>query len=359
MIKRIAFIAAAAVLVPAALFADFSYEQTTKMTGGLMQKMAFLSKQLREPIRSTVAVKGDRMATLSPLAGHIIDLESETITEINFQKKTYSVITFAQMAEALKQMQAKMQEKKGDQKVDMTMKPSVKDTGQTREINGVQTREMVMTLEFEGTNPENQQRGTMMTMVADMWIAPEVAGYAEVRNFYQRMAQKLNWVPGANPMMGQDSAKAMAEMYKEVAKLNGVPVLQLTKMNMGGAMPQGEQAAGTAPPQQQQPQAQPQPQGETPSVGSVLGGRLGGRLGGLGGLGRRKQQPPPEQAQTQPAASGGEQQQAGAPGGAGSLMEMTTELTGFSSASVDASRFQVPAGFKQVDSDMLKGMQRR
>ncbi len=40
-------------------------------------------------------------------------------------------------------------------------------------------------------------------------------------------------------------------------------------------------------------------------------------------------------------------------------MEMTTELTGFSSAPVDASRFQVPAGFKQVDSDMLKGMQRR
>lgn len=352
MIKRIAFIAATAVLVPAGLFADFSYEQTTKMTGGLMQKMAFLSKQLREPIRSTVAVKGDRMATISPLAGHIIDLQSETITEINFQKRTYSVITFAQMAEALKQMQAKMQAQKGDQKVDMTMKPSVKETGQTREINGAQTREMVMTLEFEGTNPENQQRATMMTMVADMWIAPEVAGYAEVRDFYRRMAEKLNWMPGANPMMGQESAKAMAEMYKEVAKLNGVPVLQITKMNMGGAVPQGEQAAGTPPPQQQQQQA------ETPSVGSVLGGRLGGRLGGLGGLGRRKQQPPPEQTQTQPAAQGGEQQ-AAAPGAPGALMEMTTELTGFSSAPVDASKLEVPAGFKQVDSEMLKSMQRR
>ena len=39
---------------------------------------------------------------------------------------------------------------------------------------------------------------------------------------------------------------------------------------------------------------------------------------------------------------------------AGSLLEMTTELSSFSSNTVDASQFEVPAGFKKVDSDMKK-----
>lgn len=340
MLKRISILCSVAVLASACLWADFSYEQTTTITGGVLKSVSFLSKQLREPIRSTVALKGDRMAMISPQNGHIIDLGAETITEINFQKKTYSVMTFAQMAEALSRMQGKA-------KTNFTIKPSVKETGQTREVNGVSTREMVMTLEFEGTDPKTNQRGTMMEMVADMWIAPEMPGYAEVREFHKRMAQKLNWVPGSSMMAGgQESAKGMAEMYKEMSKLNGVPVLQLTKMNMGGAIPQGEQpeAAGTAPPP---PPPEPQVEPERPSLGGALG-RLGGRFGGFG---RKKQK-----EQTTDQTSSG---QAPAAGGPPSMMEMTTELSGFSSGAVDASRFEVPAGFKQVESPMLKGMQSR
>lgn len=343
MLKRISVCLTIAVLASACLLADFSYEQTTTITGGMLKSMSVLSKQLREPIRSTVVVKGDRMATISPLSGHIIDLGAETITEVNFQKKTYSVMTFAQMAEALKQMQAKS-------KSDFTIKPSVKETGQTREINGMSTHEMVMTLEFEGTDPKTNERGTMMIMVSDMWIAPEVPGYAEVRNFQVRMAQKLDWAPGGSMMGGgQSSAQGMAELYKQMAKLSGVPVRQVTKMNLGGAIPQGDQQAGAgAPPPQQVEQQQPQQQQvdlEKPTVSGALG-RLGGRLGGLG---RKK---PQEQA------SSGQPQAQGA-GGPASMMETTTELSGFSSAAVDASKFQVPAGFKQVESQMLKATQSR
>jgi hypothetical protein len=356
MIKRILLCTAIAALASSCLFADFGYEQTTKMTGGILKSMAFLSKQLREPIRSTVSVKGNRMSMISSVSGHIIDLDSETITEINFQKKTYSVMTFAQMAEALKAMQAKAKSRKGDEgQVQMSIKPSVKETGQTREINGVQTHEVVLTMEFEGTNPETNQSGTMMTMVSDMWMAPDVPGYAEVRDFHRRMAEKLNWVPGMTMMGGQDSSKGMAEMYKELSKMSGVPVLQLTKMGMAGAMPQGDQAAagaqGAQTEQQPQPQPQPQVEPEKPSLGGALG-RLGGRFGGLGGMGRKKK----DQTQDQTTGSGSQGQ---APGGPGSLMEMTSELSGFSSAPIEASKFQVPAGFKQVDSQMLKATQGR
>ena len=52
-----------AVCLPA--FGDFSYEQTAKLTGGMLAGMmkfaGVFSKQAREPMVTTVAVKGDRM----------------------------------------------------------------------------------------------------------------------------------------------------------------------------------------------------------------------------------------------------------------------------------------------------------
>ena len=41
--------------------------------------------------------------------------------------------------------------------------------------------------------------------------------------------------------------------------------------------------------------------------------------------------------------------------GPGALIEMTTEMSGFSAAAVDASQFEVPAGFKKVESDLKRG----
>ncbi len=351
MFKRIALTAGIAVFTCTSLFADFSYEQTTKITGGVMKSMAFLSKQLREPMKSTISVKGNRMATTMPgMSANIIDLDKETMTEVNFQKKTYSVITFAQMMQALKEMDAKMKSEKGAQQVDMTFKPSVKETGQTRDINGVSARQMIVTIDFEGTNPETKQRGVFMSFVADTWIAPAVSGYNEVQSFQERMAAKLAWMPGLTPMAGgAETSRAMAEAYKEFAKMNGIPMLQVCKMGMGGAMPQGE--AGQQ--QAAQPQQQQQVEAPKPSVGGALG-KLGGRFGGFGGLGRRKNQ---EEAQPQQQQQPAQQQQASA-GGPPSLMEMTTELSGFSAGPVADSAFEIPAGFKQVDSETVKAIGR-
>src|SRR5690348_16587766 len=107
-----------AILVAASgsvLLADFSYEQNTRVTGGAlagaMKVAAVFSKQAREPMRSTVAVKGDRMVHLDSTHGSIIDLNKETITNIDFQKKTWSVMTFAEMQQAMQQAAAKMKER--------------------------------------------------------------------------------------------------------------------------------------------------------------------------------------------------------------------------------------------------------
>lgn len=334
------------------LYADFSYDQSTKITGGaLVAMMKFagaFSKDARkamDPIKSTTSVKGNRMVHRSADSASIIDLDKATITEINYTKKTYSVATFAQIKQAMDQMSQKMQEQKGNngQQVDMHFDVKVNDTGQTKVINGNNAHEMIMNITMQGADPKSGAKGGV-DMTTDMWIAPQVAGYQEVRDFYRRMSEKLEWTPGANPILASrpDLARAMAQLYKEGAKLDGMPLYETIKM--GGKMEGNPDTSAS--------QSQPQPSRDSAppptSVSGALGAALGGRLG-LGGFGHKKKQaaadsdtssntPPPSNNASPNSASG-------------SLIEMTTEVLNFSSGAADPSLFEVPAGFSRVQED--------
>lgn len=327
-----------------------------------MSMARFGGRQMTEPTTTTVAVKGNRMVHLSPHSGQIIDLDKETITSIDFAKQTYSVMTFAEMKQMLEAATQKMQERGGDMP-DMSFTASVRETGKAKDVNGASAKEYILTMAMNATDKQSGQTGAF-NITNDMWMVPETGGYQEVKDFQQRMAAKLGsmFSPGGNPMMSMRPGmnKGMAEMAQEMSKLKGMAVMQVTRMGStadGKPLP----AASEAPELSQQSQAQ------MPSTGDVagkaasgaasnaegralgrLGGSLPGGLGGLGGFGRRKQpqqqQQPSEQASNQPPAGAG-------PGG-GLLMEMTTEMSGFSSAPVDATKFEVPAGFKQVKPEM-------
>jgi hypothetical protein len=328
------------------LWADFSYEQTSKMTGGAMVKMmATFSKQMREPMVSTVLIKGDRMAHINSRTAVITDLKSETITTIDFQRQTYSVATFAQVAA----MMNSVGQPRGEQGANVNFKISVKQTGQTRQIGNFVTTEAVMTLEMENADQQKGNQGSMV-MINDMWLAPHVPGYGEVKAFHARMAKTGAWAPdssvGGFGAGRSGMAKSMQEASKEIAKMDGVPVFVVMKMTG-----QGGPEAGPGGQSSQSSGQQTQQQEEKPSVGSVLGGRFGG----FGGLGRRKQQ---DQTQTdqQSGQTQSKTQTQGATSSSepGVLMEVTTETGNFSSAPVDGSKFEIPAGFKQVESQMLR-----
>jgi hypothetical protein len=349
VLKRVIAISGIMALAGSSLLADFTYQETSTITGGMMMSMmkvaGVFSKQAREPIQSTIAIKGDRMVHRSATHASVIDLGSGTITSIDFQKKQYTVMTFEEMKQMMEQMSQKMQ--KSD-KGEMKFKVSATATDKTKQVAGFDAKEMIMKMEMEGTDKESGQKGGM-TVTTDMWIASGVPGYQEVREFYKRMSEKINWTPGGNMFATNPQVSGgMAEVYKEVAKLDGVPVQQFISMGVAGQPgAAGAPADGSAAPAQQQPPAaQPQQSAPPPSIGGALGGALGGRFG----LGKKKpaadQQAPKDNP---PAGTGG--QASGAPG---SLMEMTTEMSGFSSNPVDASLFAVPAGFKQVDSPVKK-----
>src|SRR6267378_2829086 len=180
------------VCLPACLLADFSYEQTTRMTGGAMMGMMKIagafSKQVREPVQTAVSIKGNRMVHSSKDHAQIIDLDSETITEINFQKKQYSVMTFAEMTQAMEQAMQRGQARKSESKPSDTtteFKVDIKETGQRKQVAGYDAKEMIMTMEMAATDQKTGNKGSML-MTNGMWIAPTVPGYDEVREFHKK-----------------------------------------------------------------------------------------------------------------------------------------------------------------------------
>ena len=366
MFRRSIALGVCAIAATLPLAADFSYEQSSKITGGMMAGMmkvaGVFSKQAREPIRSTIVVKGDRLANVMAKNIQIIDLSRETFTDIDLDKKTYSVITFADFRRAMEELARKAADKNSG--ADWDFKASVRNTGATRNVNGLNAQQAIVTLEMKARDNKSGEAGSMF-VISDLWLAPKVVGYDEVAGFYRRMAEKMSWSPmgGLGPMMQPQMLKGFAEAYKEMAKLEGIPVVQVVRM---GASPEMGTASAAGTPQAQQQPAAPAPSASEAAGSAAAGaaasrtGRLGGALGGLGGLGgfgrRRKteeaqQAPPAEQPQTRSAP----QQSGGAPG---MLMEVTSELTNFSSAPADASKFEVPAGFKQVPHQLERELKK-
>jgi hypothetical protein len=343
MLRRLLTATGGIALAATALLADFSYQETSKITGGavvnMMQFAGTFSKNARqamEPQQSSVAIKGDRMVHRNDKFITIIDVNAETITHVDMDKKQYSVMTFAQLKQMLDDMAKKM--KQGDNSQQLNYKLSVDNTGKTRQINGLDCKELVMKMEMEGTDAKTGQKGNMVVNI-DTWVAPGVPGYEEAKDFYKKMAEKIAWAPGSSGFMAQPNImQGMAAAQKELAKLDGVAVLRVMNMGAEGTVPPQAPAEGADPMQKQQPQQ------EKPSVSGALGSALGGRFG----LGRKK--PKDDSSSSAPAAS------SSSSGGSASgvLMEMTMESTGFSSAPVDASLFQIPTGFKQVEPEMGK-----
>ncbi|MGI8989527.1 MAG: hypothetical protein ACR2I2_08070 [Bryobacteraceae bacterium] len=325
------------------LYADFTYDSTSRITGGalvgMMKFAGAFSKDARkvmDPISSTTSIKGNRMVTKTADSSTIVDIDKETITHVDFARKAYSVVTFAQMKQAMEDMAQKMQQQKGgggQPPPDMQFDIKMNDTGQTKTINGNNAHEVVMTMTMQGADAKSGAKGGM-DVTTDMWIAPKVSGYQEVRDFSRRMSQKIAWTPMANPLINRpDMQRAMAELAKEGSKMDGLPVLETIKM--------GGRLEGTPDASSSQTQSSRNSSPPPASVSDALGAALGGKIG-LGGFGRRKKEAPP-------ADSG----DGGPTSVSGSLMEMTREVTNFSSAPADPSLFEVPAGFSQVQEDPM------
>jgi hypothetical protein len=341
--------------LPTTLRADFSYTETTQITGGallgMMKAVGTFSKQARqagEPIVSTVTIKGNRMVRANAMQTEIVDLDNETITTIDHTHKTYTTMTFEQMRQQIADAISKgnAQKDKSDStpaNTDLSFQVKVRNTGATKDVSGVNTSESILSMAMDATDKKSGQTGSL-AITNDMWLAPEVPGYDEVREFHKRFAEKLGTVFGGsiNPALlaSQPGAgKAMADMVKEMSKLKGIPVLQVMRMGTtanGDPLP----AASEAPlPQSKSPETRSAGQVAKDSATSAITSSLG--LGGFGGFGHKKKAADPA-----PASASDTDTQAQGPA---VLVESNTQMSDFSQAAADASKFIIPTGYKQVD----------
>src|ERR1700730_12159441 len=97
--------------------ADASYEQTTQITGGTLtdaiRSISFLGKATKDmlaPTNSLTMVHGNEKAVVNKHSTEIIDLDKETMIHIDTDKKTYTVMTFAQMRQAAAEMMKRFQQ---------------------------------------------------------------------------------------------------------------------------------------------------------------------------------------------------------------------------------------------------------
>src|SRR5580704_10316144 len=121
------FIIVLGVCSGAVLRADYSYQRRIQIAGS-------------DPVTTTNLIKGNRMALIAKGHTTVIDVAAETITEIEFSKKTYSVLPFAQMKKLL-------EDAVGQVPNETSFKVAVRNPGQTKIVGILNASETIFSID--------------------------------------------------------------------------------------------------------------------------------------------------------------------------------------------------------------------
>ena len=225
-----------------------------KFEGMLGRMMGmFGGKAVKEGVVATSAVKGDRMVTLNDTTGRIVDLAEEKVYELDLKKKSYTVVTFAELRQQLKEAQEKAQRdaekaakeeagkekekaKEPDQKApEMDVEFDVKETGERKAIAGYDAREVVMTITVHEKGRTIEDRGGLI-VASDMWLGPEIPAMRELAEFQLRYWKAIApEAPGMSPeqlatvvAMYPLVKQAMDRLNREQVNMKGTPLLTVT-----------------------------------------------------------------------------------------------------------------------------------
>jgi hypothetical protein len=241
------------------------------------------------------------------------------------------------------------------------------------------------------TDTNNPGTNITYSFTDEIWTTPDLpAEMKEVQDFDKRFGEKLmqgmdvkdlmgsmaNMRNGAGMAMAQmfgskpGAADAFAQMQKEQAKITGTRLIEITRMGgsgtgmeaqpstpgTGAATPSGSSAAGQVATSTAQTTTAAAAGDATSRVGGIggvaLGSAVSGALGGIFAHKKAKPADPPPAAAT-PAAS-----TTPAPTDV-TLMEQTAKTHDFSTESIPPSVFQIPSGFKQVESAQEQMMNKK
>ena len=210
-----------AVILASPSFADVTIKQT--MNG----KALGLSGETS----GTTYIKGNKMRTEAVVGNRtqttIFDLDTQKLYAFDSKKKqadVYDMATFA--AEIAKT-------------VDMSAGTmSFTGNGQTKEIAGHTAAGYDVEISTRAGMGGSAEMMMTVTLVGPVWMVEEAPGAADYARFYSAAVEK-GWIfsdpRAAQAQPGQ--AKAMAEMYRQIAAVGGIPYETNMEMKLSGSGP--------------------------------------------------------------------------------------------------------------------------
>lgn len=336
--RRVSLVATLVVILSSSLAADVRSDQRIKFQlGGAMGKLInMFSKGAREGVTTTVAVKGNRKATMNgDSTGQIIDLTEEKIYDLDLKKKTYKVTTFAELRRQMEDAKRQAEQSARDERPSEPSKPAEKDpnqkeyevdfdiknTNESKTINGFDTRKSVVTITVrEKGKTLNDAGGLVMT--TDTWLTPSAPSTKDLAEFDRKYAEKI-YGPMVVGASAQDMAMAMA-MYPQMKPA-------LDKMAAEGSkLPQGTAILTEVRMEAVPPGTANQTSAALPAPEEPKKKGLGGMLGGLKKMAEQSQQNQNSEQKPQRAI----------------IMTTSVEMLKLTT-DVDAASVAMPAGFKE------------
>jgi hypothetical protein len=207
--------------VAAPAHADVTIKQTTSGKGlGMGASTAGTTFIKGHKMRADV-VLGDRTQT------SVYDLDAQKLYIFDSKKKEADVWDMSAFADEI------------SKSVDVSSaKASIKPNGQTKQIAGKSASGYDMDVSMNAAMGGSKDMSLTVTLQGPVWIVAGQPGSADYATFYKAAFEK-GWIfsdpRAAKSQPGQ--AKAMAEMYDELAKIGGIPYETDVQIKMSGSGP--------------------------------------------------------------------------------------------------------------------------
>ena len=266
--------------VAAVLQADVKKEEKNLVTfSGMLGRMAnlFGGKAAKEGVVSTVAVSGNRKMMVNDTRGEIIDLTQQKVYDLDMRRRTYTVTTFDELRRRMSEMEAKAKddaakapkdEQPQNQDKEFEVDFDVKNTGQTKAINGFNTSQVVVTVTVREKGKKLEESGGLV-MTADNWMTKSVPALKEITDFDMRYYKAL-----AGPQVAVDAQQLATALAMMPGLKDAFARMQRAGLD-GTAISSTTTVESVKSPEQmkQQEQSSADNGGSTPtSVGGAIGG---------------------------------------------------------------------------------------
>jgi hypothetical protein len=223
-IRRLVFLVIC--LVPLPAYADVTLRQTTAGTGSGLSARAKGTTYIRGNKMRADTIVDDKTQTT------IVDIDAQKIYSFDSKKKEADVWDMATIAAEV------------SKSVDVSStRASLKPNGQTKRIGGRAVNGYDMDVLIQSSMGGRKDVNMSVSLSGPVWIVENAPGSADFAHFYTAALAK-GWTVsdprGAKARPAQ--AKTIAEMYRKIAQVAGIPYEIDVQIKMSGGGPLAELA---------------------------------------------------------------------------------------------------------------------